>query len=57
MHEFAIRIGYAIIDCFTSINVSGIIDSLSIMGIGMLGIFTVTTVIIMVITLLGKIFR
>ncbi len=36
------------------INVQAFLDTLPIMGIGMLGIFAVTAVIIGVISLLGK---
>ena len=56
MHDFALKIGYAIINFFTSISTANLTSALSIMGIGMLGIFIVTGVIIMVVTLLNKIF-
>ena len=49
-------IGYAILEFFQNLNVGNILTSLSIMGTGMLGIFTVTCVIILVVTLLIKIF-
>ncbi len=56
MHDFMIRIGYTVANFFTSIDVSGLLNALKIMGIGMLGIFIVTGVIIAVVTLLNKIF-
>ena len=56
MNDLMIRIGYAVATFFTSMDTTGLLDALSIMGIGMLGIFIVTGVIILVITLLGKVF-
>ena len=56
MHEFIMKIGYAVLEFFYSIDVGNLKDSLSIMGIGMLGIFIVTGVIILTITLLDKLF-
>lgn len=56
MNEFAAKIGYAVVNFFTSINTGNLLDALYIMGIGMLGIFIVTGVIILVITLLCKLF-
>ena len=56
MHEFIMNIGYAVWNFFASMDMSGLGDALSIMGIGMLGIFIVTGVIILVVTLLNKIF-
>ena len=56
MHEFAMSIGYAIINFFCSIDGANMTSALSIMGIGMLGIFLVTGVIILVVTLLNKLF-
>ncbi|MBE6977948.1 MAG: hypothetical protein E7438_04820 [Ruminococcaceae bacterium] len=56
MHEWIMSIGYAILEFFQNLNVGNILTSLSIMGTGMLGIFTVTCVIILVVTLLIKIF-
>ena len=38
-----------------SINVQAFLDSLSIMGMGMVGIFIVTAIIIVVVSLLNKI--
>lgn len=56
MHEFIMNIGRAVVNFFCSIDVTGIADALSIMGIGMLGIFIVTGVIILTVMLLNKIF-
>lgn len=56
MHEFVMSIGYAILNFFGSIDSGNILNALSIMGIGMLGIFIVTGVIILVISLLTKLF-
>ena len=56
MNDFATKIGQAVVNFFTSINTDNLLDALSIMGIGMLGIFLVTGVIIVVITLLCKLF-
>ena len=56
MHDFAMKIGYAIINFFGSISTANLTSALSIMGIGMLGIFIVTGVIILTVTLLNKIF-
>ena len=54
MHEFIMKIGYAVLEFFYSIDVGNLKDSLSIMGIGMLGIFIVTGVIITAVALLNK---
>ena len=56
MHEFIMSIGYAVIGFFSTIEISGLSEALSIMGIGMLGIFIVTSVIILSVMLLNKIF-
>ena len=56
MHEFIMKIGYAVIGFFRTIDITGLTDALSIMGIGMLGIFIVTGVIILSVMLLNKIF-
>ncbi len=56
MHEFIVNIGYQVWNFLSSIDTAGLLDALSIMGIGMLGIFIVTGVIILVITLLCKLF-
>ena len=57
MNAIAAKIGYAVAQFFTSIDGNSLLDALSIMGIGMLGIFLVTGVIILVITLLCYIFK
>ena len=56
MHEFIMNIGYAVYGFFANMDFSGLGNVLSIVGIGMLGIFIVTGVIILVVTLLNKIF-
>jgi len=56
MKDIAVKIGTAVLEFFASINVSNILTSLYIMVIGMLSIFVVTTVIILVISLLKKVF-
>lgn len=56
MNEFMMKIGYAVLNFFSSVDTQALGVALKIMGIGMLGIFIVTAVIILVITLLGKIF-
>ena len=56
MHQFIMGIGYAIYNYFLSFDVGNLKDALSIMGVGMLGIFIVTGVIILVVTLLNKLF-
>lgn len=56
MHEFVMKIGYAVLEFFTSIDTANLLSALSIMGIGMLGIFLVTGIIIVVVTLLNKLF-
>ena len=56
MHEFIMSIGRAVVDFFCTIDTSKLTDALSIMGIGMLGIFIVTGVIILSVMLLNKIF-
>ena len=56
MHAFVLKIGEAIYTFFTSIDTANLSDALSIVGIGMLGIFIVTGVIIAVTTLLNKLF-
>ena len=51
------KIGYAVLNFFSSVDTDALGTALRIMGIGMLGIFIVTGVIIAVITLLGKVFN
>jgi len=57
MNEFMTKIGYAVLNFFSSVDTDALGTALRIMGIGMLGIFIVTGVIITVITLLGKVFN
>ena len=56
MHEWIVNLGYAILEFFRNINTDNLLTALSIMGTGMLGIFIVTGIIILVVTLLTKIF-
>lgn len=56
MNEIAIKIGTAVVNFFSGIDTAGLLTALSIMGVGMLGIFAVTLVIIGVATLLNKLF-
>ncbi len=56
MHEFVMKIGYAVWNFFASMEGASLGTALSIMGVGMLGIFIVTGVIILVVNLLNKIF-
>lgn len=55
MNEIAIKIGTAIAQFFLSIDTAALLQALSIVGVGMLGIFVVTLVIIGVVTLLNKV--
>ena len=54
MHEFVMKIGYAVLELFASINGKNLLDALEVMGIGMLGIFLVTGIIIGCVALLNK---
>ena len=56
MHEWIVNLGYLILEFFQNINTTNLLTALSIMGTGMLGIFIVTGIIILVVTLLTKIF-
>ena len=56
MHEMIMNIGYAVAKFFLSIDTSALLRALSIMGIGMLGIFIVTGVIILCVAALNKLF-
>ncbi len=56
MSEIAIKIGTAVAQFFVGIDTAALLNALSIVGVGMLGIFTVTLVIILVVTLLDKLF-
>ena len=61
MHEFIVNIGYAVADFFMKLpglfRVDYLLEALPIMGVGMLGIFLVTIVIISVVLLIGKLFQ
>lgn len=54
MNDIAIKIGTAVAQFFFSINTDALLKALSIVGVGMLGIFVVTLVIIFVVMLLNK---
>ena len=56
MHEWIVNLGYAILEFFRNINTDNLLTALSIMGTGMLGIFIVTGIIILVVTLLTRLF-
>ncbi len=56
MHDFIVNIGYQVCNFFANMDTGNLLQALKIMGIGMLGIFIVTGVIIGVVMLLGKIF-
>ena len=56
MNEIAIKIGTAVAQFFVGIVTAALLYALGIVGVGMLGIFTVTLVIIGVVTLLDKLF-
>ena len=54
MNEIAIKIGTAVAQFFVGIDTTALLNALGIVGAGMLGIVTVTLVIIGVVTLLNK---
>ena len=54
MNDIAIKIGTAVMQFIGGIDGDALMDALGIVGVGMLGIFTVTLVIIGVVTLLNK---
>lgn len=56
MNEIAIKIGTAVMQFIKGIDTAALLNSLGIVGVGMLGIFTVTLVIIGVVMLLDKLF-
>ena len=55
MHEFFVNIGYAILNFFRNVKTDNILKSLSIMGIGMVGIFLVTGIIVLAVYIMKKI--
>ena len=56
MHQAIVNLGYSILKFFTSIDTGALALALRIVGVGMLGIFIVTGVIILVVRLLNKLF-
>lgn len=54
MNDIAIKIGSAVYGFFAGIDGAELLQVLGIVGVGMLGIFSVTLVIIGVVTLLNK---
>ncbi len=54
MHQFIMSIGLAILNFFRNIDLSTVKSALSITVTGWLGIFVVTIVIILIVTLLKK---
>ena len=54
MNDFAISIGSAVYGFFANMDGDALLQVLGIVGVGMLGIFTVTLAIIGVVTLLNK---
>lgn len=54
MNDIAIKIGTAVYSFFAGMDTAALLQSLSIVGTGMLGIFAVTLVIIGVVMLLNK---
>ena len=54
MNEIAIKIGTAVMQFMNGIDTAALLQALKIVGVGMLGIFTVTLVIIGVVMLLDK---
>ena len=55
MHEWVMKIGYAIIGFFAD-KTENMGTALEIAGVGMLGIFVVIGVVILVVALLNKLF-
>ncbi len=55
MHAWIMNLGAAILSFFRSINTAALSQALYIVGVGMLGIFIVTGVIILAVYLLNKI--
>ncbi len=56
MHEWIMSIGTAVYNFFASMDLSNLKNALTIVGVGMLGIFVVTGVIILAVMLLSKLF-
>jgi hypothetical protein len=56
MHDWIVNLGYLILEFFRNINTDNLLTALSIMGTGILGIFIVTGIVILVVTLLTKLF-
>ncbi len=54
MHNFVMSIGQAIASYFANFSGKGLLDALKVMGIGYLGIFIVTAIIILAVYLLNR---
>ena len=55
MHNWIMSIGYAVINHYSQVS-APVLQSLSIAGIGMLGIFLVIGIIVLAVSLLNKAF-
>lgn len=55
MNDIAVKIGTAVMQFIGGIDGAALLNALSIVGVGMLGIFVVTLVIIGAVSLLNKI--
>ncbi len=54
MHTWIMNLGYIILSFFRSVNTAALSQALYIVGVGMLGIFIVTGVIVLAVVLLNK---
>ena len=56
IHEWIMGIGYAIMNFFAGIDGTRLVTSLTIAGVGMLGIFVVIGIVVLFVLALNKIF-
>ena len=56
IHEWIMGIGYAIMNFFAGIDGASLMTSLTIAGVGMLGIFVVIGIVVLSVLVLNKIF-
>ena len=56
IHEWIMGIGYAIMNFFAGIDGTRLVTSLTIAGVGMLGIFVVIGIVVLFVLLLNKVF-